>query len=99
MASHYFDTFLKCKFINNNIRVPQEHVLTKGSRLFVSVCVCVRVHKHWSPAPKIELFFFSNRSWYLDEQTLLIIICVVIVFPLALLPKIGKSLLKRTLFV
>ncbi|XP_036165103.1 probable sodium-coupled neutral amino acid transporter 6 isoform X3 [Myotis myotis] len=30
-----------------------------------------------------------SGSWYLDEQTLLIIICVVIVFPLALLPKIG----------
>ncbi|XP_048969187.1 probable sodium-coupled neutral amino acid transporter 6 isoform X4 [Canis lupus dingo] len=29
------------------------------------------------------------RSWYLDGQTLLIIICVGIVFPLALLPKIG----------
>ncbi|XP_039720299.1 solute carrier family 38 member 6 isoform X3 [Pteropus medius] len=29
------------------------------------------------------------RSWYLDGQTLLIIICVVVVFPLALLPKIG----------
>ncbi|XP_035866632.1 probable sodium-coupled neutral amino acid transporter 6 isoform X5 [Phyllostomus discolor] len=29
------------------------------------------------------------RSWYLDGKTLLIIICVVIVFPLALLPKIG----------
>ncbi|XP_032731145.1 probable sodium-coupled neutral amino acid transporter 6 isoform X1 [Lontra canadensis] len=28
-------------------------------------------------------------SWYLDGQTLLIIICVGIVFPLALLPKIG----------
>ncbi|XP_058511591.1 probable sodium-coupled neutral amino acid transporter 6 isoform X2 [Ochotona princeps] len=28
-------------------------------------------------------------SWYLDGQTLLIIICVSIVFPLALLPKIG----------
>nr|XP_045009933.1 probable sodium-coupled neutral amino acid transporter 6 isoform X1 [Jaculus jaculus] len=30
-----------------------------------------------------------SGSWYLDEQTLLIIICVGIVFPLALLPKIG----------
>uniref|UniRef100_A0A8C9AVG6 Solute carrier family 38 member 6 n=1 Tax=Prolemur simus TaxID=1328070 RepID=A0A8C9AVG6_PROSS len=30
-----------------------------------------------------------NGSWYLDGQTLLIIICVGIVFPLALLPKIG----------
>ncbi|XP_039096710.1 probable sodium-coupled neutral amino acid transporter 6 isoform X4 [Hyaena hyaena] len=29
------------------------------------------------------------RSWYLDGQTLLIVICVGIVFPLALLPKIG----------
>ncbi|XP_029806421.1 probable sodium-coupled neutral amino acid transporter 6 isoform X3 [Suricata suricatta] len=28
-------------------------------------------------------------SWYLDGQTLLIVICVCIVFPLALLPKIG----------
>ncbi|XP_026336210.1 probable sodium-coupled neutral amino acid transporter 6 isoform X4 [Ursus arctos] len=28
-------------------------------------------------------------SWYLDGQTLLIIICVGVVFPLALLPKIG----------
>ncbi|XP_039096709.1 probable sodium-coupled neutral amino acid transporter 6 isoform X3 [Hyaena hyaena] len=28
-------------------------------------------------------------SWYLDGQTLLIVICVGIVFPLALLPKIG----------
>ncbi|KAF3831099.1 hypothetical protein GH733_002337 [Mirounga leonina] len=31
----------------------------------------------------------SVMSWYLDGQTLLIIICVGIVFPLALLPKIG----------
>ncbi|XP_009004377.1 LOW QUALITY PROTEIN: solute carrier family 38 member 6 [Callithrix jacchus] len=31
----------------------------------------------------------SNRYWDLDGQTLLIIICVGIVFPLALLPKIG----------
>ncbi|KAF6132947.1 solute carrier family 38 member 6 [Phyllostomus discolor] len=30
-----------------------------------------------------------SGSWYLDGKTLLIIICVVIVFPLALLPKIG----------
>ncbi|KAF5922793.1 hypothetical protein HPG69_013138 [Diceros bicornis minor] len=30
-----------------------------------------------------------SGSWYLDGQTLLIIICVGIVFPLALLPKIG----------
>uniref|UniRef100_G3QVD0 Solute carrier family 38 member 6 n=1 Tax=Gorilla gorilla gorilla TaxID=9595 RepID=G3QVD0_GORGO len=30
-----------------------------------------------------------SRYWYLDGQTLLIIICVGIVFPLALLPKIG----------
>uniref|UniRef100_A0A3Q2HFY2 Solute carrier family 38 member 6 n=1 Tax=Equus caballus TaxID=9796 RepID=A0A3Q2HFY2_HORSE len=30
-----------------------------------------------------------SRSWYLDGQTLLIIICIGIVFPLALLPKIG----------
>ncbi|KAM7158124.1 solute carrier family 38 member 6 isoform 1-T1 [Molossus nigricans] len=30
-----------------------------------------------------------SGSWYLNGQTLLIIICVVIVFPLALLPKIG----------
>ncbi|KAM5245125.1 solute carrier family 38 member 6 isoform 2-T2 [Hipposideros larvatus] len=30
-----------------------------------------------------------SGSWYLDGQTLLIIVCVVIVFPLALLPKIG----------
>ncbi|XP_036698397.1 probable sodium-coupled neutral amino acid transporter 6 isoform X3 [Balaenoptera musculus] len=30
-----------------------------------------------------------NGSWYLDGETLLIIICVAIVFPLALLPKIG----------
>ncbi|XP_039720317.1 solute carrier family 38 member 6 isoform X5 [Pteropus medius] len=30
-----------------------------------------------------------SGSWYLDGQTLLIIICVVVVFPLALLPKIG----------
>ncbi|XP_057344380.1 probable sodium-coupled neutral amino acid transporter 6 isoform X4 [Manis pentadactyla] len=29
------------------------------------------------------------RSWYLDGQTLLIIMCVGIVFPLTLLPKIG----------
>ncbi|KAK2510171.1 hypothetical protein MC885_013330, partial [Smutsia gigantea] len=29
------------------------------------------------------------RSWYLDGQTLLLIICVGTVFPLALLPKIG----------
>ncbi|KAB0403559.1 hypothetical protein E2I00_009334 [Balaenoptera physalus] len=33
--------------------------------------------------------FFPDRSWYLDGETLLIIICVAIVFPLALLPKIG----------
>ncbi|XP_074249262.1 solute carrier family 38 member 6 isoform X6 [Saimiri boliviensis] len=31
----------------------------------------------------------SNRYWCLDGQTLLIIVCVGIVFPLALLPKIG----------
>lgn len=43
--------------------------------------------------------FSPNRSWYLDGDTLLIIICVGIVFPLALLPKIGKSLEKRMLFV
>nr|XP_033706971.1 probable sodium-coupled neutral amino acid transporter 6 isoform X2 [Tursiops truncatus] len=30
-----------------------------------------------------------SGSWYLDGETLLIIICVAIVFPLALLPKIG----------
>ncbi|XP_075860103.1 solute carrier family 38 member 6 isoform X4 [Microcebus murinus] len=30
-----------------------------------------------------------SGSWYLDGQTLLIVICVGIVFPLALLPKIG----------
>ncbi|XP_045435943.1 probable sodium-coupled neutral amino acid transporter 6 isoform X2 [Pipistrellus kuhlii] len=30
-----------------------------------------------------------SGSWYLHEHTLLIIICVIIVFPLALLPKIG----------
>ncbi|XP_036988306.2 probable sodium-coupled neutral amino acid transporter 6 isoform X2 [Artibeus jamaicensis] len=30
-----------------------------------------------------------SGSWYVDGKTLLIIICVVIVFPLALLPKIG----------
>uniref|UniRef100_A0A2K5K9A9 Amino acid transporter transmembrane domain-containing protein n=1 Tax=Colobus angolensis palliatus TaxID=336983 RepID=A0A2K5K9A9_COLAP len=30
-----------------------------------------------------------SRYWYLDGQTLLIIVCVGIVFPLALLPKIG----------
>lgn len=30
-----------------------------------------------------------SGSWYLDGETLLIIICVGIVFPLALLPKIG----------
>ncbi|XP_054423441.1 solute carrier family 38 member 6 [Pteronotus mesoamericanus] len=30
-----------------------------------------------------------SGSWYLDGKTLLIVICVVIVFPLALLPKIG----------
>ncbi|XP_016053707.1 PREDICTED: probable sodium-coupled neutral amino acid transporter 6 isoform X3 [Miniopterus natalensis] len=30
-----------------------------------------------------------SGSWYLDGQTLLIITCVVIVFPLALLPKMG----------
>ncbi|KAM9201756.1 solute carrier family 38 member 6 [Dugong dugon] len=30
-----------------------------------------------------------SGSWYLDGQTLLIIICIAIVFPLALLPKIG----------
>ncbi|XP_068400569.1 solute carrier family 38 member 6 isoform X2 [Eschrichtius robustus] len=30
-----------------------------------------------------------NGSWYLDGETLLIIICVAIVFPLTLLPKIG----------
>ncbi|XP_023402002.1 solute carrier family 38 member 6 isoform X6 [Loxodonta africana] len=29
------------------------------------------------------------RSWYLNGQTLLTIICIAIVFPLALLPKIG----------
>ncbi|XP_042116716.1 solute carrier family 38 member 6 isoform X2 [Peromyscus maniculatus bairdii] len=30
-----------------------------------------------------------SGSWYLDGQTLLLIICVAIVFPLSLLPKIG----------
>ena len=30
-----------------------------------------------------------SGSWYLDGQMLLIIICVGIVFPLSLLPKIG----------
>uniref|UniRef100_A0A2K6MXV7 Solute carrier family 38 member 6 n=1 Tax=Rhinopithecus bieti TaxID=61621 RepID=A0A2K6MXV7_RHIBE len=38
---------------------------------------------------KTDELFFLNRYWYLDGQTLLIIICVGIVFPLALLPKIG----------
>ncbi|KAK1339267.1 hypothetical protein QTO34_019947, partial [Cnephaeus nilssonii] len=46
-----------------------------------------------SPAPCVSRWPNRGRSgvmsWYLDEQTLLIIICVVIVFPLALLPKIG----------
>ncbi|KAB0341167.1 hypothetical protein FD754_018093 [Muntiacus muntjak] len=37
--------------------------------------------------PKDKLFPY--RSWYLDGDTLLLIICVGIVFPLALLPKIG----------
>ncbi|XP_014822097.1 PREDICTED: probable sodium-coupled neutral amino acid transporter 6 isoform X4 [Calidris pugnax] len=32
---------------------------------------------------------FSNRSWYLDGRLLLLITSVCIVFPLALLPKIG----------
>nr|XP_031534970.1 probable sodium-coupled neutral amino acid transporter 6 isoform X1 [Vicugna pacos] len=42
--------------------------------------------------PATILEFLSgdySGSWYLDGQTLLIIICVGIVFPLALLPKIG----------
>nr|XP_025969597.1 probable sodium-coupled neutral amino acid transporter 6 isoform X1 [Dromaius novaehollandiae] len=32
---------------------------------------------------------FSNRSWYLDGRLLLLITSVCVVFPLALLPKIG----------
>lgn len=32
-----------------------------------------------------------SGSWYLDGQMLLIIICVGIVFPLSLLPKIGSN--------
>lgn len=32
-----------------------------------------------------------SGSWYLDGETLLIIICVAIVFPLALLPKIDNN--------
>lgn len=35
------------------------------------------------------LTVFPDRAWYLDGQMLLIIICVGIVFPLSLLPKIG----------
>lgn len=37
------------------------------------------------------LTVFPDRAWYLDGQMLLIIICVGIVFPLSLLPKIGES--------
>ncbi|TKC40911.1 hypothetical protein EI555_005927 [Monodon monoceros] len=36
-----------------------------------------------------KVAYESTGSWYLDGETPLIIICVAIVFPLALLPKIG----------
>lgn len=44
-----------------------------------------------SHVPYLTQNVFPNRSWYLDGQTLLLIICVGVVFPLSLLPRIGES--------
>uniref|UniRef100_A0A8P0SJY2 Solute carrier family 38 member 6 n=2 Tax=Canis lupus familiaris TaxID=9615 RepID=A0A8P0SJY2_CANLF len=58
--------------------------------LFAAMSSYLLIIKTELPATISEFLSGDHTgSWYLDGQTLLIIICVGIVFPLALLPKIG----------
>ncbi|TEA39584.1 hypothetical protein DBR06_SOUSAS3410022, partial [Sousa chinensis] len=66
--------------------------LASMKEFYLDNCKYIFIRKIWYSLNlnrNHQEYVIEKRSWYLDGETLLIIICVAIVFPLALLPKIG----------